>query len=45
VKDALEKAAKIVQAKIGHYYPTPLTDAVAEIRALIEKELNHDTTK
>lgn len=38
VKDALEKAAKIVQAKIGHYYLTPLTDAVAEIRALIEKE-------
>ena len=34
VKDALEKAAKIVQAKIGHYYPTPLTDAVNEIRAL-----------
>ena len=38
VKDALEKAARIVQAKIGHYYPTPLTDAVNEIRALIEKE-------
>ena len=36
VKDALEKAAKIVQAKIGHYYLTPLTDAVTEIRALIE---------
>lgn len=36
VKDALEKAAMIVQAKIGHYYPTPLTDAVTEIRALIE---------
>jgi len=34
VKDALEKAASIVQAKIGHYYPTPLTDAVTEIRAL-----------
>lgn len=38
VKDALEKAARIVQVKIGHYYPTPLTDAVAEIRALIGKE-------
>ena len=38
VKDALEKAAMVVQAKIGHYYPTPLTDAVAEIRTLIEKE-------